>query len=141
MTRKSLGVWFRSNIYNAKWHLATEVSEYPGGYRTMCGKHLHPTPANPEPYLISHEPDQPVCPKCEDRAKPPLRIYKEGSGEFAPEYLAYLDTLTSEVFGNCRARITRNPDGEIVRMEFWTGTSEDGAFHYYDFPTPRWMKP
>lgn len=66
-----------------------------------------------------------------------MKVYKDDSDEFDPEYLAYLGTLTSEV-GTGRYRVTRNPgpDGELVRFEFWT----DGGF-YFNFNAPEWMNP
>lgn len=73
-----------------------------------------------------------------------MQVYKTDSDEFDPEYLAYLGTLTSEV-GTGKFRLTRNPDGDLVRVEFWVQRGEDeDHFRYwdhFDFPLPGWMKP
>lgn len=71
-----------------------------------------------------------------------MKVYKDDSDKFDPEYLAYLDTLTSEV-GAGRFRITRNPENEVVRFEFWplAPGEEPRAYAYYDFPLPGWMRP
>lgn len=73
-----------------------------------------------------------------------MNVYEEDSDHFSAEYLAYLDTLTSEVRSDARVRITRNPKGETVRFEVWLGESEcygSPGYAYYDFPFPGWMKP
>jgi hypothetical protein len=64
-----------------------------------------------------------------------MDVYEKDSDRFSPEYLAYLRTLTSEV-STGRMRQTKNPDGELVRLEFWT---ESGT--YIDMPLSGWMKP
>lgn len=70
-----------------------------------------------------------------------MNVYKEDTDEFDPEYLAYLDTLTSEA-GEAKYRISRNPQGEIVRMEFWAHRQDNPEiWAYYNFPLPGWMKP
>jgi hypothetical protein len=64
-----------------------------------------------------------------------VKVYKDDSDEFDPEYLEYLGTLTTQA-GNAKYRISRNAKEEVVRMEFWL----DGS-HYIDLPFPGWMKP
>ena len=64
-----------------------------------------------------------------------MEVYEEDSDNFSKEYLDYLKTLTSEVFKGS-VRITRNPKGEPVRLEFWFN---DGA-GYLNFHLPGWME-
>lgn len=64
-----------------------------------------------------------------------MNVYEKDTEHFSPEYLAYLGTLTTEV-STGRMRLTRNPKGELVRLEFW---DSDGG--YYALPLPGWMRP
>lgn len=68
-----------------------------------------------------------------------MNVYEEDSDSFSEDYLNYIKTLTSEVFKGS-VRITRNPNGELVRFEFWIDDST-GVYKHYDFPFPGWMKP
>jgi hypothetical protein len=61
-----------------------------------------------------------------DDPTPPM--YQEDSDEFNPDYLAYLGTLTSEA-GEGKWRITRDPEGQMVRFEVWLNDNT-----YLNFP-------
>lgn len=74
-----------------------------------------------------------------------MKIYKDDSDEFRPDYLAYLATLTSEVrdLQGAKMRVSRNPRGDIVRIEIWIGEESDDpsvAYGYYNLHTKEWRK-
>lgn len=52
---------------------------------------------------------------------------------FNPEWLAYLDTLSSEVGkmdgGRVMYRLSRDPDGALVRIEVWE-KAPNGSYPY-----------
>lgn len=63
-----------------------------------------------------------------------MRVYRDDSDEFDPEYLTYLDTLSYEASRDARIRKTFNKDGELVRFEVW-----DHRNAYYNFPLSGWL--
>jgi hypothetical protein len=67
-----------------------------------------------------------------------MHVYTPGTDHFDPEYLAYLGTLTSQValLGDDRVRVTKNPRGEVVRIEYWTAPTG-----YLNLQLPGWMNP
>ncbi len=71
-----------------------------------------------------------------------MDVYEDDSDHFSSEYLAYLGTLTTDVgmFGTARARVSRHPDGEIVRIEIWT-PGDEGTYGYMNLLGEKWMKP
>lgn len=69
-----------------------------------------------------------------------MNIYEENSDSFSKEYLDYLGTLTTEQFAGT-GRVTKNADGEIVRIEFWIDNGEGvGIYQHLDFQMSGWMK-
>lgn len=70
----------------------------------------------------------PDCVKCQTQNRgwacrehhKKMSVYAPGTDHFDPEYLAYLDTLTSEVIAGATVRLTHNNGGRLVRIEMWS---------------------